>query len=102
MLQSPAKPFVWSPECQQAFDPVREALLAIPTLYHFHSKLNTRLETDASDGVVAGVFSQKQFDGSWCPVAFYSHCLTGAKLNWEIHNKELLAIMTAFAKWKAE
>jgi hypothetical protein len=77
-------------------------LLAIPTLYHFHSELDTRLETDASDGVIAGVFSQKQSDGSWYPVAFYSHCLTGAELNWEIHDKELFAIVTAFAKWKAE
>lgn len=57
MLQSPLKPFVWSLECQQAFDKVREALLAIPTLYHFHPELDTRLETDASDGVIAGVFS---------------------------------------------
>jgi len=64
MLQSPSKPFVWSLECQQAFDKVREALLAIPTLYHFHSELDTRIETDASDGVIAGVFSQKQPDGS--------------------------------------
>jgi transposase InsO family protein len=102
MLQSPARPFVWDSDCQQAFDQVREALLAIPTLFHFHSERDTRLETDASDGVIAGVFSQKHPDGKWCPVAFYSHCLTGSELNWEIHDKELFAIVTAFAKWKAE
>jgi hypothetical protein len=102
MLQSPARPFVWDPECQQAFGQVREALLAIATLFHLHSERDTRLETDALDGVIAGVFSQKHPDSKWCPVAFYSHCLTGAELNWEIHDKELFAIVTAFAKWKAE
>jgi hypothetical protein len=56
-LQSPATLFVWSLECQQAFNKVKEALLTIPTLYYFHSELDTRLETDASNRVIAGVFS---------------------------------------------
>ena len=101
-LQSPQVPFVWTSECDLAFKQIKEALLAIPTLYHFDAELPTKIETDASDGVIAGVLSQEHPDGKTRPVAFYSHVLTGSELNWEIHDKELFAIVTAFVKWRAE
>ncbi|USP72775.1 uncharacterized protein yc1106_06638 [Curvularia clavata] len=101
-LQSPSRPFVWDSECDQAFERLKSALLAIPTLYHYHPEYDTKVETDASDGVVAGVLSQKQPNGNWCPVAFFSKVLSGSELNWEIHDKELFAIVTAFSKWRPE
>lgn len=101
-LQSPANPFVWSPDCQRAFDEIKAALLAIPTLAHFDAEYETKMETDASDGVIAGVLSQRHPNEKWYPVAFYSHALSGSELNWEIHDKELFAIVYAFAKWRPE
>ena len=101
-LQSPMVPFVWSTECQQAFDQIKAALLAIPSLAHFDPECDAKLETDASDGVIAGVLSQKHQDNKWYPVAFYSQALSGSELNWEIHDKELFAILRAFDKWRAE
>ena len=101
-LQSPAVPFEWAPACDQAFDELREGLLSIPTLCHFDPDLPTKIETDASDGVIAGVLSQLHADGIWKPCAFYSKTLSGAELNWEIHDKELFAIVTAFKLWRAE
>ena len=101
-LQSPANPFKWTKECQTSFDQLKESLLRIPSLCHFDPEYDTKLETDASDGVVAGVLSQQHPDKRWYPVAFYSRVLTGAELNWEIHDKELFAILQAFEKWRAE
>ena len=54
------------------------------------------LETDASDGAIAGVYSQKQPDGEWHPVAYYSRTMVDAKLNYPIYNKEMLAIISSF------
>jgi len=34
------------------------------------------------------------------PVAFYSRKLIQAELNYDIHDKELLAIVTAFRVWR--
>lgn len=101
-LQSPATPFVWTSECQQAFDQLRNALLAIPSLAHFHPEYPPKLETDASDGVIAAVLSQEHPNGKWYPVSFFSQTLTGSELNWEIHDKELFAIIRAFEKWRAD
>ena len=54
------------------------------------------LETNASDGVVASVYSQKQTDGEWHPIAYYSKTMVDAELNYPIHDKEMLAIISSF------
>ena len=60
------------------------------------------METDASDGVVGGVLSQKHLDGEWHPVAFYSKTMVDAELNYPIYDKEMLAIILSFQHWRAE
>ena len=54
------------------------------------------LETDALDGVVTGVYSQKQTDGEWHPIAYYLKTMVDAELNYPIHDKEMLAIISSF------
>jgi len=54
------------------------------------------LETNASDGAIAGIFSQKQPDRKWHPIAYYSKTIIDAELNYPIHNKEMLAIIFSF------
>jgi RNase H-like domain found in reverse transcriptase len=34
------------------------------------------------------------------PVTFYSKKMSPAEMNYDIYNKELLAVVTAFQKWK--
>jgi hypothetical protein len=60
------------------------------------------METDASDGVVGGVLSQKHTDGDWHPIAFFSKTMVDAKLNYPIYNKEMLAIILSFQHWRVE
>lgn len=94
--------FDWTKECRQAFDDLKARLLSAPVLAHFHHGRPTRVETDASQGVIAGVLSQQQADGQWHPVAFYSEVLHGAERNYHIHDKELLAVIRALQCWRAE
>jgi hypothetical protein len=54
------------------------------------------LETDALDGVIAGIYSQKQPDREWHPVAYYLKTIVDAELNYPIHDKEMLAIILSF------
>jgi hypothetical protein len=60
------------------------------------------LETDASDGVLAGVLSQKDVKGEWHPVSFFSKTMAPAELNYEVHDKEMLAIVRSLSHWRAE
>jgi len=45
------------------------------------------------------VLSQEQ-DGKWRPIAFLSRTIQVAEKNYEIYDKELLAIVEALAKWR--
>ena len=56
-----------------------------------------RVETDASDHTIGGVLSQEQ-DGKWKPIAFLSRTMQPMERNYEIYNKELLAIVEALTK----
>ena len=57
------------------------------------------LETDALDGVIASILYQRQSDGEWHPVAYYSKTMIDAELNYPIHDKEMLAIVSSFQHW---
>ena len=54
------------------------------------------LKTDALDGIIAGVYFQKQLDGEWYPITYYLRTMVDAKLNYPIYNKEILAIIFSF------
>ena len=101
-LGRPSVPFLWTEECKESFDELRRQLLAIQKIYHFDPELPTKLETDSSDGVIGGVISQEHADSLWYPIGFYSHVLSGHEPNWEIHDKELFAIIEAFRRWRPE
>ncbi|KAL3708702.1 hypothetical protein TMatcc_006686 [Talaromyces marneffei ATCC 18224] len=94
--------FKWTGECREAFEKLKKYLASAPILYHYRPELPCRLETDASDGVVAAVFSQLQDDGQWHPVAYYSRTMNSAEFNYDIHDKEMLAIVDALKEWRAE
>ena len=52
-----------------------------------------RVEVDASDFAMNGVLLMKCEDKKWRPVAYISKLLNEVKRNYEIHNKEILAII---------
>ncbi|KAJ1578001.1 hypothetical protein NDA12_001262 [Ustilago hordei] len=85
------KKFELPEEAQQAFHKLIQAFTSAGVLQHFDYHLPTRLETDASDFAIAGVLKQEH-EGRWHPVAFYSRKMSSAEKNYEIHDKELLAV----------
>ena len=90
----------WTPECQEAFRLLKDTFTSAPILHHFDPALPPIVETDASDYAVAGILSLRTDDGDIHPVAFYSRTLHGAELNYDTHDKELLAIFEAFKTWR--
>ena len=93
-------PWLWSPACQEAFRLLKDAFCSAPILHHFDPSLPPIVETDASDYAIAGIISVRTNDGDVHPVAFFSRTLTGAELNYDTHDKELLAIFEAFKTWR--
>ena len=92
------QPWKWGPEQQNAFDALIKAFTSPPILKHFDPTKEIVLETDASNFAIGCVLSQK-WEGTLHPVAFHSRKMEKAERNYEIHDKELLAIVTAFKVW---
>ena len=77
----------------EAFNKAKELVLSGGMLGHYSPYLPTWMETDASDGVVAGVLSQQQDNGEWKPITFFTRAIAIEEIHYKIYNKELLTII---------
>jgi hypothetical protein len=62
----------------------------------YDPKRETRVETDASDYALGAILSQQCLDKKWRPVFYYLRKFSGAELNYDVHDKELMGIVDAF------
>jgi hypothetical protein len=92
--------FNWTLQCNQAFEDLKERFTTGPILKHFEGNRPTRIETDASDYAIAAVLLQEGDDGELHPIAFASRTLAPAEKNYEVYDKEMLAIVYACIEWR--
>lgn len=93
-------PFLWTPSCQSSFDDLKKSFVTAPVLIHANPSMPYFIETDSSDYARGAVISQNGEDGKLHPIAFQSKSLTPAERNYDIYDKELLAIISAFKDWR--
>jgi len=67
---------------------ISEPVLAVPDLNR-----KIQIKVNASNYVTEEVLSVKCENGKWRPVAFISKLINSTKRNYEIHNKEMLAVI---------
>jgi len=73
----------------------KELVLAAPDL-----DKKMRMEVDISDYAMGGVLSMEYEDGLWRLVAFLLKSLNKTERNYEIHDKEMLAIIRGLENWR--
>lgn len=95
-------PFLWNKECTRAFEELKTAFTSAPILQHFDPDKPSTIECDSSDYVNAGCLSQPDEHGVLHPIAFFSRRLTPTECNYDIYDKELMAIVRSFEEWRAE
>jgi hypothetical protein len=93
--------FDWkaNPRNQIAFDTLKKHFTEAPILRHFEPVWPVVIETDASDFAIGAVLSQV-IDGRLHPIAYHSRKMDKAEINYEIHDKEMLAVVSAFKEWR--
>ena len=93
--------FIWSTECDMVFNLLKSRFTSAPILHYFDFSKPSILETDASDFALGAVISQYDDDGVLHPIAFHSRSfLAVGEINYDTHDKELLAIVDAFKVWR--
>ena len=78
------------------------AFTTAPVLAFFDYDRRTVLETDASDWASGGVLSQYDDENVLRPVAYFSSKHSAQECNYEIYDKELLAIIKSLEEWRPE
>lgn len=71
-----------------------------PVLGIYNPDLPITVETDASDYAIGATLSQPDEQGRLHPIAYYSRKMSPPERNYDVHDKELLAIVTAFKEWR--
>ncbi|KAL0162278.1 hypothetical protein M9458_041674, partial [Cirrhinus mrigala] len=100
-LTSTKVSFRWNQEAQVAFDTLKSHFISAPVLLVSDPELQYIVEFDASDVRVGAVLSQSSpCDGKVHPCAFFSRRLSPAERNYDIGNRELLAVRLALGKWR--
>jgi hypothetical protein len=92
-------PFNWTDQCKQSFDKIISCIRNDIYLRDFDHSRQTRLSTDASDEAYAGIIEQLYPDG-WFPCLLFHHKFGGHEKGWDIHDKELYAIVHSFDKYR--
>ena len=86
-------------EVRSAFQVLKEQFTQAPVLATYDPDLKIVMETNASDFALGACLSQKH-DGKLQPIAYHSQTFSPAELNYNIHDKELLAIVATCKQWR--
>jgi len=84
----------WGTKEREAFECLKIVVTTAPILVSPQDSEPFYIEADSSDFASRAVLSQQlSKEEKWHPVAFYSKSLSPVEWNYEIHNKEMLAII---------
>jgi len=92
--------WVWGESQQKAFDELRGVFTTKPVLVAPDLDKEFRVKADTSNYATGGVLSMKCSDNLWRPVAFISKSLSDTERNYEIHDKEMLAVIRCLEAWR--
>jgi RNase H-like domain found in reverse transcriptase/Reverse transcriptase (RNA-dependent DNA polymerase)/Integrase zinc binding domain/Chromo (CHRromatin Organisation MOdifier) domain/Aspartyl protease len=93
-------PFEWTKERQDTFEGLKAAFVSAPILIVHDPEKESTVETDASDKAIGAQLTQPGPEGRKQPIAYYSRKMTPAELNYDVHDKELLAVVEALREWR--
>ncbi len=100
-LTSTKMTFRWSNAAEAAFTKLRGRFVSAPILRAPDPTRQFVVEVDASEVGVGAVLSQRATsDDKVHPCAFFSHRLSPAERNYDIGNRELLAVKLALEEWR--
>lgn len=101
VLTSPKPTFQWNPQAEAAFQHLKRSSTSAPVLTIPDPSLQFVMEVDASDVGIGAVLSQRSpEDNRLHPCAFLSQKLSPAERNYDVGNRELLAVNVALEEWR--
>ncbi len=101
LLRNKPKSLSWCIAAKEAFEKLKTSFTQAPILVHPDPEIPFIVEVDASTTGMGAILSQQQGNPSRLhPCAFFSRKLSPAERNYDIGNRELLAIKLALEEWR--
>jgi len=91
--------YSWTPQAQDAFERLKQALIDVTSLAFPVPYLPCTLDTDASEVAIGAVLSQK-IDGEEHPIAFFSRAMNPLQKQYCATRRELLAVISALQHFR--
>ena len=92
--------FKFGDECRKAFKELKRRMTTAPILLIHDPNKESTMEIDASDKAIGACLKQQDENGKLRPVAYYLRKMTEPELNYDIHDKELLAVVEGITQWR--
>jgi hypothetical protein len=92
--------FEWTEDFQKAFEELKRRFTEEPVLAMPDQTRPFQIECDTSKYTSGAVLTQLDMNGNRHPCAFISRTFTEAERNYEIYDRELLAIIRALKEWR--
>nr|GEY90993.1 reverse transcriptase domain-containing protein [Tanacetum cinerariifolium] len=93
-------PFIFSPECVDAFQTLKRKLTEAHILIAPDRDIPFEVTCDASDFAIGAVLGQRQ-DKHFRPIHYARNTMTEAESNYTTTEKEMLAVVYAFEKFRS-
>ncbi len=90
----------WMEEREEAFQTLKQLICEEPVLLMPKLEQAFELEVDTSNYAIGVMLNQQDKQKRWHPVAYYSTTLSEIEWNYDIYNKELLAIVKSLWHWR--
>ena len=92
--------FNWGKEQDKAFVKLKEMFLSAPVIKMPDTTKPFFVMTDASLTAFRGILMQKDSNGDLHPCAYHSATFSPAERNYDIYDRELLAVIQALKEWR--
>ncbi len=101
MTKKGSRRLQWTAEAHKAFDQLKRQFTTAPILHHPDPNSPFVVEVCASNIGIGAILSQRQGDpAKLYPCAYYSRKLTPTERNYDVGDRELLAIKSALEEWR--
>jgi hypothetical protein len=92
--------FVWTQPCTDSFEKLKQCFLSEPVLQNPDPCRQFALATDALLVATGAVMLQTDENGAYHPCGYLSQSFNPAERNYQIYDRELLAIIHALKAWR--
>jgi hypothetical protein len=86
-------PLELGPEHEEVFENIKKLAVHAPILGFFVPGRETKITTDTLRNVTRGIILQKQEDGAWKPIGYFSKTMTPVERAYPIQDQKLLAMV---------